>query len=343
MLTHLQPDLHSRHLLRKLAAFPLFALVLFADPSRLSAQVLSPEQVLEKSGLERLGTSTIWTTPSERQLREALAPIASLKAALETRSQELSNRIDGNNGIRAAIEQLNAQIKAAKGELQKRLKRKKEALEKSYVDPKQLGNEPDVRAGLIDLIVQRDKLLVVVQAVREHEKQMRDDYTLLEADPRIAPALAALGQGSRLGPAKDYASELEALPECDRLVLTDYVPMFLQGNLQRVSGIVDDRFPITFTWEPSGARVLIPYSMAELAGLDISQGESVEIPEHKVRATRIELSSLRFGGHLLRDVEAFVLPPAGEYLGARIGPKAFKGLKVAPQPEQLKLLIQERK
>jgi hypothetical protein len=192
-------------------------------------------------------------------------------------------------------------------------------------------------------MVARDELLLALTAIRKLDRQVQDDYARLSANPRVTESLAALGDGARLGPAKDYDPELRTLPDYERLVLTDAVPMFLQDKLQRVSGILDERVPATFTWEPAGGRVLITANIAELAGLDLSQGKPERIPERNLPATRIKLTSLRFGRHVLSDVDVLVLPPEGEYLGARIGPKVFKGLTVSPQPEQLQLFIEERK
>lgn len=316
-------------------------LVLLLVPTATRAQ--SPQQTLKECGLMKFGTGTIWITPSEQQLRRRLGRLDAFKGIIQNCRKDLNRQIGANNANRLALDQITAQMKEAKGDALKLLKQQKKKLEDASDEPKLLGGRQEVQANLIDLMVARDDLWLVLAAIRKLNRQMRDDYGRLGENPRVTEALAALGDGARLGPAKDYDPELRMLPDYDELVLTDAVPMFLQDKLQRISGILDERVPATFTWEPSGGRVLITANIAELAGLDLSQGKPERIPERNLPATHIKLTSLRFGRHVLHDVDVLVLPPEGEYLGARIGPEVFKGLTVSPQPEQLQLLIEERK
>jgi hypothetical protein len=317
------------------------ALQLVSD-TQARGQAASAEQVLERHGLARLGTE-IWIPAAEQQLRAHLAGVDGLKDRVQTLSKQLSDRIEQNAATWRLLEQTQSRLKDAKTDAQKRaLRQARDMYAAQCVKPQELGGQLDVQAMLIELTNQRDELLLALQSIRRLGEQMKAQYAVLADSPRVKAALAELGD-ARLGPAKDYEADLRRLPDYDRLVLTDAVPLFMQGSAARVSGIVEDRAALVFTWSPAESRVVITTNMAELAQLEVSQGKParLRVAGRDVMATQIEISTLRFGRHVLRNVQACVLPPEAEDLGARLGPKVFAPLVAAPQAERLQLVIEE--
>jgi hypothetical protein len=59
-----------------------------------------------------------------------------------------------------------------------------------------------------------------------------------------------------------------------------------------------------------------------------------------VRVKHSKLARLRFGQHVLKDVEVFVLSPEHENIGARISHAALRGLRVRVVPERLLLTLE---
>ena len=57
-------------------------------------------------------------------------------------------------------------------------------------------------------------------------------------------------------------------------------------------------------------------------------------------AKRVVLESLRFNKHVLRDVEAWLLPPEAEDCGCRIGSSAFAGFRAAAESAHLRFRIE---
>jgi hypothetical protein len=51
------------------------------------------------------------------------------------------------------------------------------------------------------------------------------------------------------------------------------------------------------------------------------------------------LNILRFGRHVLQNVDVLVLGPENENLGARISAAAFRGLRVRVVPERLVIVL----
>ena len=126
-------------------------------------------------------------------------------------------------------------------------------------------------------------------------------------------------------------------------LLRGELPLFREDKRWRVTGIANEELPLTFSLYQRNDVTVITHTMAESLGLEVpkkSRKDQQLVDGPRVRATPVKLASLRFGQHVLRDVEVFVLAPEHENLGARISHSAFRGLRVRVVPERLLLLLE---
>ena len=141
-------------------------------------------------------------------------------------------------------------------------------------------------------------------------------------------------------------SQLRDLEDIEQVALTPWVPLFSQGGRDRIGAVLSDRIPIVFTWKDSGDPTIISNSMAEAVELKIDNSLPL-VPmtintSRRIQLRPVVLPSVQVGMHRLEDVEALLLAPEDEDLGAQIGPEALGSLQASLQPARLRLLLERR-
>jgi hypothetical protein len=321
------------------------------------AQPPSPERVLAGE-FKLIRSGQVWITRKEERLGERLRALSLLqrrivaaeKALAETalsnarqwrrwqtaeqliKKLEQDRRNAGNGAERKAIER-NLEVQR---ELAKRLK-------PQAVEPHKLAGVPQVRSRIIALANDRNALLLSLLWIRSAVTELDEDYRLLGENAEVARAFQELGAGHRLGPLQNYAEKLGGLAEYDEMVFTSRVPMYLLGERLRVSLIVGEQTPATFTWRESHEPTIVTASLAEAAGIPVSESAAKErlsvARGRQVWVRKIEIPYLRVGRFVIRDVSGWLLPPEAEDVGSQIGPVAFSGYNVVARPERFQLEI----
>ena len=146
-----------------------------------------------------------------------------------------------------------------------------------------------------------------------------------------------------LGLSRSLRDGWKIVDKLQPMVFTDALPVCRESSFYRVTAIVNERQPLTFSFMGTGQQTLIPQNLAEAAGLTID----AKTPKIKLRvaagrdemAWRIKVPQLRFGRHVLNDVEAYILAPEAADIGARIGAQAFAGYHVQLDADHLLLIV----
>jgi hypothetical protein len=325
------------------------ALLLCGLAGSVRAQEASPdgENLFVRQGLIRLGER--WLLPQEIELREKLAELPRRRERIVSAEKELEAAVQGNLRLwqesrpaMAVLEQSLARL--ATGDPQRvLLERQIAGLKSAAIDPDHLSGKPDVRTQLIDLSQERCELLSAVAWIRQTPPALQRDYARLAAQPEIAAALQS-ERKQQLGPQRSYQRDLSRLLEYEQLAATRWVPIFQQSGQTRLTALVDERAPATFTWsQASDQPVVLTASAAEAAGLAPPQGAPLETivaaPQRTVAARRITIGKLRLGGCVLKDTIAYVLPPEAEDVGNRLGRLALIDHRVRLAPQQLRMWI----
>jgi hypothetical protein len=300
----------------------------------------------------------VWITPTEQRLIDRLDALPNLRTRILDAESVLSQAAEQNavywrqvERVQAIIKQLERTRGAATGNQRKKideeLQRQRKLLErirKPAVEPAHLGGVPAVRKRLIALSNDRNELLLSLLWIRSAVAGLADEYRLLAANSAVADALRELGGGNQLGPLRDYEQKLKQLEEYDKLAFVARLPLYRTGQRLRVSLIVNDQAPATFTWRDSHDPTIVTASLAEAAGipvpataprlrLNLAGGRQLEVRS-------VAIAYLRIGRYVMRDVPAMLLPPEGEDLGSQIGPVALPGHKAVARPERMCLTIE---
>lgn len=313
------------------------------------AQSPRPEDTLAaRHGLQRLPASNIWVLPVETELRSYWHDLPQHRDAIGAIEQALHERIERNarewNQAERSEKTLRATLSGlARNDRQRpQIEQQLTTLRLGISPPDQLADVEDVRSQLQELIARRHAIWLAAQAIRQKTAQLQDSYLPLQSDEQVSAIVRKAGVNHRLGPAKNYRDDLKKLPEFERLALTSWVPLTIVGQRQRVCLLANETTPITFTWTSSPEPTLITAAMAEAIGIQPRPGadeQMVGIAKQTWKAKPATLPYLRFGKYELRDIDVLILPPDAESIGARIGPAAFEGYHVQPQPHRLRMDI----
>ncbi len=312
----------------------------------------SPGDVLAQHGLLRLGATNIWINRLEHDLRANLDALPEHRQAIALLDEVLAQRIEQNARQFVTAQQTEASLNATLRNAQlddaarRQINGRLTTLRSRMIPPADFGNHPETRQQLITLIGRRHALWLSLAAIRRDATQVSESYLALAQRPAIQNALKQLGPTQRLGPAKNYLDELPKLADYEALVLTDWVPVYHLAGRPRVSSIVNETTPVTFSWTSSPEATLLTASAAEAAGIEIPvNAPTMRLTlskDRNVTARRVTIPYLRMGKHLLRDVDAYVLPTEGEDFGSRMSVSAFTDVRCEEQWERLRLVLSPR-
>jgi hypothetical protein len=293
-----------------------------------SQEVSSSEMTLARDfQLSRLNNTNIWITSREARLRDDWQALPQHREAIAALDAALAERVEQNASQWATLEQRRAQLRTALAALspadkqRRALEEQLKILDRQGIAPSRLSDQPDVRAKLVELTNHRHQLWLAARAIRRNTPELMREYEPLAASATVQAALGQLGSGHKLGPARDYVADLKKLPDWERIFLTDWIPLYQQGERTRLTLLA---------------------GMAEALGLEISSQAQTQMvtlaPQRTYAARQAVIPFARLGAAEVRELEVWVLPPEGEDLGARIGPAAFPNLRLQPQPERLRFL-----
>jgi hypothetical protein len=323
--------------------FVTILLVVGLSADRAPCSSPSEQYLRDKKALIPIGRGQIWISPLEVRIRRRMAEMDRLEISILATQRLLEDRIEQNlrnwqaqqprkQALQAALNGL-ASSDPQRAALETQLL----VLERLAVAPPRLGEVPDVQSRLVELTRNRNALAIAVLWVRSTVSELQRQYRELADDPQVAAALTNLGDKHRLGPDKDYHKQIGKF---HRLALTDHLPLYLQSDRYRFCALASEQTPLTFSWREDDGVTLITSSMVERLGLQIPATAPIvqqQVGNRRLATRRIVIPSLRLGRFLLRDLEAFVLPPEGEDLGATLGRRACGDLKVHLEPERLRI------
>jgi len=329
-----------------------------AARSVFAADEPTADDLLRARGLERVGH--VWCLPAEADLRERMGGLEHVEQRLLSAQQAVDQIVGPNEVARQRIAQLTQiaqqsqalatsakQGTAEKIQFEVQAKQAAAALEggkRQYVVPAQLGLSPPLKTALSDLANVRTDSMLRLLPVREEIDDLNGRYDSLRHDKSVAAEIRSTGQQESLGPLKNFRDEERFIDKLQPLVFSESLPIVREGPFYRVTAIVNERQPLTFSYMGTGGQpTLIPQNLAEAAGLAIDEhAAKIKVPVGGGReemAWPTKVRQLRFGRHVVRDVEAYILPPEAADLGARISAAALPGYHVQLDTDRLTLTV----
>ena len=309
---------------------------------------LDPAAVLAQHGLARV--DRVWVLADELRLRRDLAELPKRRERLLAVEHDLDQRIEKNRQrwqeAQPAIAALRQSLARLGSEDPQRqlLAQQIDALAAAAAEPTKIGAKSEVRSRVLVWIDERNSLASALASIRGTIGRLGELYEQLAQTPGVAEALRQIGDKNRLGPQRSLAADRERLSEYEKVTYTPWVPIFFQGAQLRLTALIDDLTPVTFTWIDSGGPgIILTRTAAEAAGLKIPAAapqEAVAIsPQKRTTAWRINVARLRLGKCVLQDASVLVLPPEAEDWGCQLSREALSGHALRLEPERLRLSI----
>jgi hypothetical protein len=318
----------------------------------------SPEAVLTKHGLKY--SSGYWQIASDLRTADRIRAMERLERRVQELRDQIEKVLEFNERLKIALVRLNdaqqnarAARKAVKDgspeqkRLDEQVKQQEKLIEqhkKSIVPLDKLGATPPLKGLIMELVAARSEMAFHLLSARRQIRDAPSRYEHLKKDSDVTSALAALEPPGQLPPPRNYTSESRSLDRFEKIIFNDELPMFREGKQWRVTGIANEELPIAFSFDESKEPTAITRSMAASLGLNLDDKATVRrrVAETDVDATPVRLASLRFGRHVIDDVEVLVLSPENENLGARLGLDVFRDFTVSVVPERLVLRLEAK-
>lgn len=324
------------------------------------------EETLAREGLRFVGG--YWICTEEVLLRHELDEIPKLERAFYKQRDVVRQKIRRFDSLEKSKKQLEKTVKEnqqrissgqlnalERQELQDQNRRHAQSISKvlEEIRTKLDGRKQDspLTQEVKRLTGRQNRLAAVLLSAGQRQEKLADCYETLREDKTVADCLESLPPDQKLGPIEDYASrDRRRLAQIAKAVLTPEVPCFLLGDGYRVGVIINEETPATFTYQAIEATennpTLIPASLAQAANLNIPPDapvvtlkQKLSEGERSIMLRRVTIPSLRIGETVLSEVEAYVMSPEGEDLGARLSPTALRGYSVQIDPRRLTLQL----
>ncbi len=329
-----------------------------------------PLASLESHGLKKMGRH--WCVPEELALRELLAALPGLEkrqlelrllveqaaeqneasraslAALETAHQRSRDLAKAAAAGTAQRKQLDVEVKSQTAAI--------DALKKGFAPTEKLAAAPPLKTAIIELVNVRNELALALLSVDRNVEQMHAHYEKLKNVESVQEALAATSAGEaannasvreQLGPAKNYTNELARAEKIRQVALSGPLPIFREGKHWRVTAILGEQLPATFTFDNQSGPIVLSATLAESAGIVHAPGAAAENYRAEggrtVAARPAIIPRLRLGAVVLDKVPCLVLPPEAEDFGSRLGHDGLEKARLKLDAAKLLLRVEAAK
>ena len=230
--------------------------------------------MLVRHGLKRI--DRVWIAAEELRLRQDLAELPKRRERILALERDLDERIEANRKLwleaQPAIAALRKSLaKFGTDDPQRVLiQQQLDALLAASAEPAKLGGRGEVRSRVVRWIDERNGLATAVGADSQPSPAWRactSGWPKRPASPKLsaAPAKSTASARTAAMPPKRTSS-----PTTSGWPSRPWVPIFFQGSQVRLTALINDQSPVTFTWsDSSGPGIVLTRTAAEAAGLTI--------------------------------------------------------------------------
>ncbi len=326
-------------------------------PNRFAAAdgAMNPETLLTNKGLTPVGK--VWTTRLELDFREHLEQLDGQEKRALQAQKRFDAAIEKNESARTALVNavthqslLQSAIATASGanksQLQAELKQLNaqiDQLKPQYVDAKTLAELPAAKSLVVDLNNARNELALNVFWLQARAEPLAAATHALADDPQVVRAATTLGM--QLAPVKSGYLESSRMARVEPICRSERNYVYRESGFYRLCALANRSLPVTFSYRESSDPLVLPASVAQNLGLKFDASKThvfMASDKRKLAVSSVTLAELRIGKFIWKDVEAIVLPPEAEDLGAQLSPNSLSGHRVTIDANLLRLKIEPK-
>lgn len=311
-----------------------------AKSAAAQSKLEAAQRTLQAAGLTQSGK--FWITANEVEFRRQLQQVPREEKTFYTAQQQFRTLLGQFQATRGELQKYRTRLTEVRDLLGKNssssLERQQLETESQQV-AEQISQAEQVISGrlnvldessemtiaTVDLVNAQNGLAIQLLNLKRRLSAMTGDYQRLAKDDQIQKALAVL-RSDALGPVENYGALPRRLERLESIVFTDGVPFYRRSGQIRITAILDERLPFTFSYTGATGPTVLPASALANVAVDLAgapPGEPVLVEQESIPTRRVKLPQLRIGKFVWQQVTVDVLPPEADYLGGRISQQAF--------------------
>jgi hypothetical protein len=200
------------------------------------------------------------------------------------------------------------------------------------------GMAPKLKEAISDWIVARNKVIIAYLAAEADFAALDKQYKALADDADVKAALKSLGAKHRLG-STGFEQDKRAMTAVESTVMTDEVPFIRDGQFDALGGLLNETLPIAIQIESVNPKAgnWMPIDMLVKAGVavdptapEVTLTMSANGKKTVYQCRQVTVPKLRFGKHVLENLQFLALPDEAKDLGPQLMSKELAGFDLTP-------------
>jgi hypothetical protein len=200
------------------------------------------------------------------------------------------------------------------------------------------GMAPRLKASITDWMVARNNLIIAYLAAEPKFTPLDKQYKALVDDSDVARALKSLGAKHRLG-SPSFEQDKKAMAAVESTVMTDEVPFLRDGPMDALGGLLNETTTVPIQIESVNPKAgnWMPIDLLVKAGVAVDPTApavtltfSSNGKKSVYQCRQVTVPKLRFGKHVLENLQFLALPDDAKDLGPQLMSKELAGFDLTP-------------
>jgi hypothetical protein len=204
------------------------------------------------------------------------------------------------------------------------------------------GMAPKLKTAITEWVIARNKLIIAYLAAEPDFSDLGKRYKELAEDADVAAALKSHGAKHRLG-SPAFEQDKKTMAAVESTVMTDEVPFIRDGQFDALGGLLNETVPVAVQIEsvnPNSGNWM-PVDLLVKAGIAIDPtAPSVTLTfsangkKTVYQCRQVIVPKLRFGKHVLENLQFLALPDDAKDLGPQLMSKELAGFDLTPDVDK---------
>jgi hypothetical protein len=204
------------------------------------------------------------------------------------------------------------------------------------------GMAPKLKTAITEWIIARNKLIIAYVAAEPDFSPLDKRYKELAEDADVAAALKSLGAKHRLG-SPAFEQDKKTMAAVESTVMTDEVPFIRDGQFDALGGLLNETVPVAVQIESVNPKAgnWMPVDLLVKAGIAIDPTApavtltfSANGKKTVYQCRQVIIPKLRFGKHVLENLQFLALPDDAKDLGPQLMSKELAGFDLTPDVDK---------
>jgi hypothetical protein len=204
------------------------------------------------------------------------------------------------------------------------------------------GMAPKLKMAITEWMIARNKLIIAYLAAEPDFTALDKRYKGLAEDAEVAAALKSLGPKHRLG-SPGFEQDKKNMTAAESTAMSDEIPFIRDRQFDSLGGLLNETVPVAVQIESvsPNAGNWMPVDLLVKAGIAIDPTAppvtltlSANGKKSVYQCRQVAVPKLRFGKHVLENLQFLALPDEAKDLGPQLMSKELAGFDLTPDVEK---------